>query len=63
MSEGVKVSLFNLKCGDKVCVKGYEGEVVSVTEDRVEVLYGGDALHYSIVWYEKENEYIEVIKL
>lgn len=63
MSDAVKVSLFDLKYGDKVCIDGYEGEVISVTEGRVEVLYGGDALHYSIVWYEKENEYIEVIKL
>lgn len=63
MSEGIKVSLSDLKYGDKVCIDGYDGEVISVTEDKVEVLYGGEALHYSIVWYEKENDYIEVIKL
>ena len=63
MSKGVKVSLFDLKYGDKISIAGYEGEVVSITEGKVEVLYGGDALHYSIVWYEKEDKYVEVIKL
>ena len=63
MNEGVKVSLFDLKYGDKISIAGYEGEVVSITEDKVEVLYGGDALHYSIVWYEKEAKFVEVIKL
>ena len=63
MNEGIKVSLSDLKHGDKFCINGYEGEVVSVTGDKVEILYGGEALHYSIVWYENENDYIEVIKL
>ena len=39
------------KHGDVVEVEGYLGEVIKVTESYVEVLYGGEALHYCVEKY------------
>ena len=33
-------------------VEGYLGEVIKVTESYIEVLYGGEALHYCIEKYD-----------
>ncbi len=40
------------KHGDMVEVEGYLGEVTKVTESYIEVLYGGEALHYCIEKYD-----------
>ena len=40
------------KHGDTVNVEGYLGEVIKVTESNVEVLYGGEALHYCVEKYD-----------
>ena len=39
------------KHGDMVEVDGYLGEVIKVTESYIEVLYGGEALHYCVEKY------------
>ena len=46
------------KHGDVVEVEGYLGEVIKVTESYIEVLYGGEALHYCIDKYYIEDERI-----
>ena len=38
----------NIKHGDTISYKGFIGEVVSVTVNKVTVHYGGDALHYFV---------------
>ena len=40
------------KHGDMVDVEGYLGEVIKVTESYIEVLYGGEALHYCVEKYD-----------
>ena len=40
------------KHGDMVEVEGYLGEVIKVTESYIEVLYGGEALHYCVEKYD-----------
>ena len=40
------------KHGDMVEVEGYLGEVIKVTEAYIEVLYGGEALHYCVEKYD-----------
>lgn len=37
-----------LKKGDTVSVNGFVGEVIYLDGDLVEVLFGGDALHYCV---------------
>ena len=37
-----------LKKGDTVSFKGFVGEVISLDGDKVEVLFGGSALHYCV---------------
>lgn len=37
-----------LKKGDTVSVNGFIGEVISLDGGLVEVLFGGDALHYCV---------------
>ena len=37
-----------LKKGDTVSVNGFVGEVISLDGDLVEVLFGGNALHYCV---------------
>ena len=41
--------------GDKVVVKGYEGEVIKTTGDDVLVHFGGDALHFVQEWYKQSD--------
>ena len=40
------------KRGDTVEVEGYLCEVIKVTESYIEVLYGGEALHYCVEKYD-----------
>ena len=40
------------KHGDVVEVEGYLGEVIKVTESYIEVMYGGEALHYCVEKYD-----------
>ena len=51
----------NIKYGDTISYKGFIGEVVSVTDNKVTVHYGGDALHYFIEEYELTDSNIIVI--
>ena len=44
------------KHGDMVEVEGYLGEVIKVTESHVEVMYGGEALHYCVEKYSIDDE-------
>ena len=39
-----------LSFGDKVLVKGYEGEVIRISGEMVLVHFGGDSLHFSQEW-------------
>ena len=39
------------KHGDVVEVEGYLGEVIKVTESHIEVMFGGEALHYCVEKY------------
>ena len=39
-----------LSFGDKVLVKGYEGEVIRISGEMVLVHFGGDSLHSSQEW-------------
>ena len=41
--------------GDKVIVKGYEGEVIETMYDKVLVHFGGDALHFVQEWYKQSD--------
>ena len=43
------------KHGDTIEVEGYLGEVIKVTESYVEVMYGGEALHYCIEKYNIDD--------
>ena len=40
------------KHGDVVEVVGYMGEVIRVTEPYIEVMFGGEALHYCVEKYD-----------
>ena len=44
------------KHGDTVDVEGYLGEVIKVTDTYIEVLYGGEALHYCVEKYDINDE-------
>ena len=44
------------KHGDTVEVEGYLGEVIKVTESYIEVMYGGEALHYCVEKYRIDDE-------
>ena len=46
------------KHGDMVEVEGYLGEVIKVTESYIEVLYGGEALHYCVEKYDINDDRI-----
>jgi len=50
------------KHGDVVEVEGYLGEVVKVTESYIEVLYGGEALHYCVEKYSINDKGVTVVK-
>ena len=50
------------KHGDTVEVEGYLGEVVKVTESYIEVLYGGEALHYCVEKYSIDDKRVTVVK-
>ena len=50
------------KHGDMVEVEGYTGEVIKVTESYIEVLYGGEALHYCVEKYSLDDKSITVAK-
>ena len=50
------------KHGDMVEVEGYSGEVIKVTESYIEVMYGGEALHYCIEKYGIDDERVIVVK-
>ena len=49
------------KHGDVVEVEGYLGEVIKVTESYIEVLYGGEALHYCIEKYRIDDERVVLV--
>ena len=49
------------KRGDVVEVEGYTGEVIKVTESYIEVLYGGEALHYCVEKYDISDERVLLI--
>ena len=44
------------KHGDMVEVEGYLGEVIKVTESYIEVMHGGEALHYCAEKYDINDE-------
>ena len=46
------------KHGDMVEVEGYTGEVIKVTESYIEVLYGGEDLHYCVEKYDISDDRI-----
>ena len=50
------------KHGDTVEVEGYLGEVIKVTESYIEVVYGGEALHYCVEKYSIDDERVIVVK-
>ena len=50
------------KHGDRVAVEGYLGEVIKVTESYIEVMYGGEALHYCIEKYDINDKRVIVVK-
>ena len=50
------------KHGDMVEVEGYLGEVIKVTESYIEVLYGGEALHYCVEKYSLDDKRLTVVK-
>ena len=41
--------------GDKVSVKGYDGEVIETIGNEVLVHFGGDALHFVKEWYKQSD--------
>jgi preprotein translocase subunit YajC len=49
------------KQGDIVDVEGYLGEVIKVTDTYIEVLYGGEALHYCIEKYDINDERVVLV--
>ena len=49
------------KHGDVVEVEGYLGEVTEVTESYIEVLYGGEALHYCVEKYNINDDRVLLI--
>ena len=51
----------SIKYGDIISYKGFVGEVISVTENKVTVHYGGDALHYFSEEYDLTDNNIIVI--
>ena len=50
------------KQGDVVEVEGYLGEVIKVTESYIEVIHGGEALHYCVEKYSIDDKRITVVK-
>ena len=50
------------KHGDMVEVEGYLGEVIKVTESYIEVMYGGEALHYCVEKYDINDSKVTVIQ-
>ena len=46
----------NIKHGDKVEIEGFVGEVLKVTDSYIEVLYGGDSLHYCTDEYDTDDK-------
>lgn len=50
------------KKGDVVKVCGYVGEVISVSDTEIEVLFGGDALHYCVEKYPINFDEIELLE-
>ena len=50
------------KHGDTVEVEGYLGEVIKVTESYIEVMYGGEALHYCVEKYGIDDERVVLVK-
>ena len=49
------------KQGDMVDVEGYLGEVTKITDTYIEVLYGGEALHYCIEKYDIDDEMVVLV--
>ena len=49
------------KHGDMVEVEGYLGEVIKVTEPYIEVMYGGEALHYCVEKYHIDDERVVLV--
>ena len=51
-----------IKHGDKVEIEGFVGEVIKVTDSFIEVLYGGDALHFCVEEYDINDERVILVK-
>ena len=52
----------NIKYGDMVEVEGFLGEVIKVTDSFIEVLYGGDALHYCTERYDINDKRVVLVE-
>jgi len=50
------------KHGDMVDVEGYLGEVIKVTESYIEVMYGGEVLHYCVEKYSINDDRFLLVK-
>lgn len=48
--------------GAIIWFEDYLGEVIKVTESYIEVMYGGEALHYCIEKYDINDKRITVLK-
>ena len=51
-----------IKHGDKVEIEGFVGEVINVTDSFIEVLYGGDALHFCVEEYDINDEGVILVE-
>ena len=52
----------NIKHGDIVEVEGFLGEVTRVTDSFIEVLYGGESLHYCVEKYDINDNRVVLAK-
>ena len=52
----------NIKHGDKLEIEGFVGEVFKVTDSFIEVLFGGDALHFCIEEYDIDDRRVILIE-
>ena len=52
----------NFKHGDTVEVEGYFGEVIEVTDSFIEVLYGGESLHYCVEKYDINDNKVVLVE-
>ena len=52
----------NIKHGDIVEVEGFLGEVTRVTDSFIEVLYGGESLHYCVEKYDINDNKVVLVE-